>query len=212
MLFGACKGSTALEPRPLRPRGYRRNFSCRCGAGVPKQANSSATPLLLSLLAPSSLLLLPPSLTGSLRSQASPTSNKFQLQKLIRGPMALALKAPSVSSKSHGLGAGRRLGKVTLKANVKQAQALTPTPPEPTFQRVHASVLHHSSGTFSIILKFLVCYSAPWEYFLIHLIKAVFISKSTSRCSNPAPLFPSSEALNKPLTLSAFSCLTCKVG
>ena len=92
--------------------------------------------------------------------------------------MALALKAPSVSSKSHGLEAGSKLWKVTLKANVKQARALTPTPPEPTLQRVHASVLHHSSGTFSIILKFLVCYSAPWEYSLIHLTRQCLLARA----------------------------------
>lgn len=127
-------------------------------------------PLCLSL-SPCPLLPPPPpfsSLTGSLHSQASPTSNKFQLQKLIRGPMALALKAPSVSSKSHGLGAGS-----SLKANVKQARALTPAPPEPTLQRVHASVLHHSSGTFSIISSF---------WFVILLPGSISSSISQRQC------------------------------
>lgn len=40
--------------------------------------------------------------------------------------MALALKAPSVSSKNHGLGTGRRLLKVTLNANIKHTRVLTP--------------------------------------------------------------------------------------
>lgn len=118
-----------------------------------------------------------PGLIGSPGSQAPHASSKFQLQKLIRGPTALALKAPSVSSKSHGLRARERLLKVTLNTNRKHTRALTPNSPEAALHRVHTTAPHHRFVTFSILLEVsgLVFYPAPWGSLPTHLAEAVFI-------------------------------------
>lgn len=128
-------------------------------------------PTARPLLPPS----LPPGLIGSLGSQAAHTSNKFQLQKLIRGPMALALTAPSVSSKSHGLGVGERLLKVTLNTNTKHTWALTQTPLSPLFRECTPTAPHHRSGTFSIILRFL-------DRFFILFLGSLSLSISQRQC------------------------------
>lgn len=143
-------------------------------------------PTARPLLPPS----LPPGLIGSLGSQAAHTSNKFQLQKLIRGPMALALTAPSVSSKSHGLGVGERLLKVTLNTNTKHTWALTQTPLSPLFREcTHGPASSFWNLLYHPQVSGPVFYSAPWESVLIHLTEAVCISKNTGHGSNPTPLF-----------------------
>lgn len=144
-----------------------------------------------------------PGLIGSRGSQATHASNKFQLQKLIRGPTALALKAPSVSSKSHGLGARERLLKVTLNTNRKHAGALTPKLP-----RACSSESAHDCSPSSLCnllypprLSGLVFYPAPWGSLPTHLAEAVFITEHPGHEANPTPLFPSSEAWGRPLGL-----------